>query len=234
MKCSKKEEVTMMDVSAALDYITVPTQSAIRVEGPHNTVVWLDPFHLTDAESHHDATYICITHSHYDHLSPEAIDAVKNQATQFIAPTSIKDEMQSLGFSEITSMHAGEVHNFPDLMVEAVPAYNVMPERLEMHPQARGWLGYILTFPDNPVRIFCAGDTDQNKDNEKISCDIALLPIGGTYTMDPLQAAAFTNVIKPQAVIPIHYGSIVGTYEDFNTFAAHVDPHIEIVRKLQR
>ena len=52
--------------------------------------------------------------------------------------------------------------------------------------------------------------------------------------MDPLQAAAFTNSIKPQVVIPIHYGSIVGTYTDFDTFAAHVDPHIRVVRKLER
>ena len=131
-------------------------------------------------------------------------------------------------------MCAGDIQHFPDLIVEAVPAYNVLPERLEMHPQACGWLGCILTFPDNPVRIFCAGDTDQNADNEKISCDIALIPIGGTYTMDPLQAAAFTNTIKPQVVIPIHYGSIVGAYADFDTFATHVDPHIRVVRKLER
>ncbi|WP_428379834.1 MBL fold metallo-hydrolase [Olsenella sp. Marseille-QA0557] len=223
-----------MNISEMLDSIAVPTQSAIRIEGPHDTVVWLDPFHLTDEESRHDATYICITHSHYDHLSPEAIDAVKHQTTRFIVPASVKDEVRSLGVSDITSMCAGDIQHFPDLIVEAVPAYNVLPERLEMHPQAHGWLGYILTFPDNPVRIFCAGDTDQNADNEKISCDIALIPIGGTYTMDPLQAAAFTDTIKPQVVIPIHYGSIVGAYADFDTFAAHVDPHIRVVRKLER
>lgn len=224
----------MKDIAGVVDKITVPTQSAIRIEGPHNTVIWLDPFHLNAAEALHDATYLCITHGHYDHLSPEDIELVSCPTTHLIAPASLQNEVSALKMPATTLMHAGEVQSFSNLTIEAVPAYNVLPERLAMHPQAQGWLGYILSFPDNPVRIYCAGDTDQNVNNENISCDIALIPIGGTYTMDAVQAALFVNTIKPQVVIPIHYGSIVGAYTDFDTFAAHVDPHIKVVRKLQR
>ena len=67
-----------------------------------------------------------------------------------------------------------------------------------------------------------------------MSCDVALVPIGGTYTCDPHQAAAFVNALRPHAVVPTHYGSIVGTYADFDVFAAEVDPAIEVIRKLER
>ena len=224
----------MRDIAAIVNAISVPTQSAIRIEGPHGTVVWLDPFHLTEAEASHDATYLCITHAHYDHLSPDDIALVKNTSTHLIAPASTHEELAGISAAETTLMKAGETQTYSDLVIEAVPAYNVEQERLGMHPQAQDWLGYILSFTDNPVRIYCAGDTDQNPDNENVSCDVALIPIGGTYTCDPVQAAKFVNTIKPQVVIPIHYGSIVGSYSDFDAFKAHVDSGIEVVRKLQR
>ena len=97
-----------------------------------------------------------------------------------------------------------------------------------------GWLGYVVTLDGEPTRYYVSGDTDQNPDNEVVRCDVALVPIGGTYTCDPGQAAAFVNALRPAAVIPTHYGSIVGTYADFDTFAAAVDPAIEVIRKLER
>ena len=84
-----------------------------------------------------------------------------------------------------------------------------------MHPKGNGWLGYVLTLDGDQTRYYCAGDTDQNPNNEAVSCEVALVPIGGTYTMDARQAAAFVNALRPRVAVPIHYGSFVGTYEDF-------------------
>lgn len=219
---------------SSLENVRVFTQSAIRIEGAAGTVACFDPFALTDAEAAHDADYVLITHAHYDHLSPEDYARVAGEKTVVVAPASMEREVAGLGAAATQLMSAGEKIELPGLCVEAVPAYNVEPERLGMHPQANGWLGYVVTLDGAPTRYYVSGDTDQNPDNETVSCDVALVPIGGTYTCDPRQAAAFVNALRPAAVVPTHYGSIVGTYANFDAFAAAVDPAIEVIRKLER
>lgn len=220
----------------SLENIRVLTQSAIRIQNKDGVVIYLDPFSLTDAEAAHDADYVFITHAHYDHFSPEDIARVAGDHTELVAPASMGAEVARVADEiEATAVHllqAGGRLELPGVAVEAVPAYNVEPERLEMHPQANGWLGYALTV--DGVRYYAAGDTDQNPDNEQVTCDVALVPIGGTYTCDPHQAAAFVNALHPKAVVPIHYGSIVGAWENFDEFASEVAAGIEVVRKVER
>ena len=219
---------------SSLENVRVFTQSAIRIEGAAGTVAYFDPFALSDAEAAHDADYVLITHAHYDHLSPEDYARVAGEKTVVVAPASMAGEVSGLGAGETHLMGAGEKIELPGICVEAVPAYNVEPERLAMHPRENGWLGYVVTLDGEPTRYYVSGDTDQNADNETVSCDVALVPIGGTYTCDPRQAAAFVNALRPRAAVPTHYGSIVGTYANFDAFAAAVDPAIEVVRKLER
>lgn len=219
---------------SSLENVRVFTQSAIRIEGAGGTVAYFDPFSLTAAEAAHDADYVLITHAHYDHLSPEDYARVAGEKTVVVAPASMEREVAGLDAAATHLMSAGEKIELPGLCVEAVPAYNVEPERLGMHPRENGWLGYAVTLDGEPTRYYVSGDTDQNPDNEVVSCDVALVPIGGTYTCDPRQAAAFVNALRPRAVVPTHYGSIVGTYADFDAFAAAVDPAIEVIRKLER
>ena len=219
---------------SSLENVRVFTQSAIRIEGAAGTVAYFDPFSLTDAEAAHDADYVLITHAHYDHLSPEDYARVADEKAVVVAPASMTGEVAGLGAADARLMSAGEKIELPGLCVEAVPAYNVEPERLGMHPRENGWLGYVVTLDGEPTRYYVSGDTDQNADNETVSCDVALVPIGGTYTCDPRQAAAFVNALRPRAAVPTHYGSIVGTYANFDAFAAAVDPAIEVVKKLER
>lgn len=216
----------------ALDRIRVITHSAIRIETSAGTVVYADPFDLTDADAAHDADLVLVTHGHYDHLSPEDIARVAQAATELVAPASLADEVAGLGTAKVHPMRAGERIEVAGIAIEAVPAYNVEPGRLGLHPQANAWLGYVLTV--DGTRVYIAGDTDRNPDNARVSCDVALIPIGGTYTMDPAQAAAFVNEIRPKVAIPTHYGSVVGTPEDFAAFAAAVDPAIEVAEKMER
>ena len=221
-------------MSVSLENVRVFTQSAIRLEGADGTVVYFDPFALTDAEAAHDADYVLITHAHYDHFSPEDYARVAGEKTVVVAPASLAGEVTGLVAAEAHLMAAGEKLELPGLCVEAVAAYNVEPERLGMHPRENGWLGYVVTLDGEPTRYYVSGDTDQNPDNEVVRCDVALVPIGGTYTCDPHQAAAFVNALRPAAVVPTHYGSIVGTYDDFDAFAAEVDPAITVIKKLER
>ena len=219
---------------SSLENVRVFTQSAIRIEGAGGTVAYFDPFALTDAEAARDADYVLITHAHYDHLSPEDYARVAGEKTVLVAPASMAGEVAGLGAAATHLMSAGEKIELPGLTVEAVPAYNVEPERLAMHPRENGWLGYVVTLDGEPTRYYVSGDTDQNPDNETVSCNVAFVPIGGTYTCNPRQAAAFVNALRPRAVVPTHYGSIVGTYADFDAFATAVDPAITVIRKLER
>ena len=78
-----------------------------------------------------------------------------------------------------------------------------------------------------------AGDTDMTEDNRKVKCDVAMIPIGGTYTMDAMQAAQLINEIKPDIAIPTHYGSAVGSPKDADTFKEQVNSDIEVVIKME-
>ena len=92
-------------------------------------------------------------------------------------------------------------------------------------PQSLGAIADQLQFRKQVV-------TDALKENTSIECDIAMIPIGGTYTMNPREAASFINDLKPPVVIPTHYGSIVGKPSDVVEFEKNVGPQTEVVRKL--
>ncbi len=85
---------------------------------------------------------------------------------------------------------------------------------------------YVLTLGE--CECYIAGDTDMTDENKRVVCDIAMIPIGGTYTMNARKAPEFANTIRPHTVIPIHYGSVVGRPEDAETFKNLVDKDIEV------
>ncbi len=218
-----------MALSKTLGNVSVLAHSAIRIQSEDGTVIYFDPFELVDEP--HDADCVFITHTHYDHLSPEDAAKVMNSRTVVVCPESaLAETEQALDAAEYRTMAPGSSMELGAIAVEAVPAYNVEPERLGFHPKENGWVGYVVAV--DGVRYYVSGDTDQNPDNETVKCDVALIPIGGTFTMDPAQAAQFANTLKPQIVVPTHYGSAVGKKEDVDAFEPLVDPAITVVRKL--
>ncbi len=200
-----------------LDRITVNTQSSIRI-GLEGAVLYFDPFRI-DGQPH-DADIIFITHKHYDHYSPEDIEKVSKPETIFVTPYDLYLEQR-------VSLVPGSSTLVKGIKAETVPAYNI--DR-PYHPKDNGWLGYIVHCGGQ--RIYVAGDTDATPEAMAVSCDIALVPIGGTYTMTPEEAADLINTIKPKVAIPTHYGSIVGRLEDGERFLELVDPDIEVLLKL--
>ena len=105
---------------------------------------------------------------------------------------------------------------------ETVPAYNTSKQ---FHPKENEWVGYVIQIKG--TRYYIAGDTDITEENKKVKCDVALVPVGGTYTMDFKEAAYLINEIKPKIAVPIHYGSVVGTKKDAIDFSKLVHPEIE-------
>lgn len=113
---------------------------------------------------------------------------------------------------------AGTIHEFNQLSVETVPAYNNLKP---FHTKGNKWLGYIVKM--DGITYYIAGDTDVNTDVKKVKCDVALVPIGGHYTMDKKQAADFICGMRPKAAIPTHYGDIVGNPADGTDFKDYID-----------
>ena len=93
------------------------------------------------------------------------------------------------------------------------------------HPEKNEWVGYLIDF--NNKKYFITGDTDINKENKQIKCDVLLLPVGGVYTMDYKEAATLTNLIKPKLAIPTHYQTVVGTKVDAINYTNLLDKDIE-------
>lgn len=200
-----------------LNNITVNTQSSIRIEG--SKILYFDPFKI-EADKH-DADIIFITHEHYDHFEPESIMKLKKENTILVAPESMKKQVLSTqGFTSDNCVfyNPGEMHELGDITIETIPAYNKLKP---FHPKSKKWQGYVVKMDD--IRYYVAGDTDVNEDIKKVQCDVAIIPIGGHFTMDKKQAADYIVGLKPKAVIPTHYGSIVGDKADGQAFKADVE-----------
>ena len=205
------------------DNITINAHSSIRVGG--ETILWFDPFHLTDEP--HDADIVFITHDHYDHLSPEDIARARKADTVFVLSASCRASAEKNGLGDCVYLNPGDKTEVRGVPVEAVAAYNVLKP---FHPKKNEWLGYVVTLESQ--RLYVAGDTDENKDNLAVQCDIALVPVGGTYTFDAKHAAKFVNKLRPAVAIPTHYGDIVGDIADGDAFAGAVDAGIAVVKKI--
>ena len=203
-----------------LENIEVLYHSSIKIN--KEDTIYFDPFKID--KEYHDADIIFITHSHYDHYSEEDILKVRKESTHVVAPVDLLDNLLTLGFTKknITTVKPNENYNVNGLTFKTVPAYNT---NKNFHPKSNNWVGYLLTLNDTVYYI--AGDTDITKENKQVKCDVAFVPIGGTYTMDYKEAAELINEIKPKIAVPTHYATIVGSIEDGKNFSKLLNSDIE-------
>ena len=206
--------------------ITVFTQNSIRITD-RDRQIYIDPFQMR--EEPQDADYILITHDHYDHFSPEDIKKVAGSNTILIVPEKMQGKANEAAdlVSRIVTVKPGVHQEIDGLEIETVPAYNILKP---FHPKSAEWVGYILQVDGK--RVYIAGDTDATNEAKAVKCDIALIPIGGTYTMDAKKAAELVNTICPSVAIPVHYGSIVGKPGDGEVFADNVKDPIKVEFKI--
>lgn len=194
-----------------LENIEVLTHSSIRIN--KNKMIYIDPFRVE--KSYNDADLVFITHDHYDHYCEEDIDKVKKADTVFIVPKDLSVKLLKRGIRQdcIIEIEPNQTKRALGIRFEAIPAYNV---NKRFHPKENDWIGYIIEI--DGIRYYIAGDTDINEYNRKVKCDVAFVPVGGTYTMDSKEAVQLINEIEPKIAVPIHYGSIVGTNQDAINF----------------
>jgi L-ascorbate metabolism protein UlaG (beta-lactamase superfamily) len=163
-------------------------------------VVYVDPWGVTDDVP---ADVILITHAHHDHLQPNEIARLRTDTTTIVAPRDVADALTG----DVTAIEPGDSVEAGGLKVQAVPAYNTAEERLDMHPKANRWVGYVFEFGGRT--FYHAGDTDALPELESLDPDVAMVPIGGTYTMDWEEAAGFVKAMEPRMAVPMHYGFVV-------------------------
>lgn len=178
-------------------------------------MVYIDPWGVTRPDP---ADVIFITHAHYDHFSLEDIERIRKADTRIVAPHDIAQELSG----DVLAVRPGDSIDVSGIRGEAVPAYNVSEERLEFHPRANEWVGYVLDLGGH--RYYHAGDTDHLDDLEQVRADVAFLPVGGTYTMDVTEAAGLARAMRPGLAVPMHYGFVAGTEADGQRFAEEAAP----------
>ena len=197
-------------------------QSAYRWDGDGATV-YIDPWGVPEGAP--EADVIFITHAHDDHFLPEEIQRLTGKATQIVAPRDIAAELSG----KVQPVSPGDTVEAGGIKGQAVPAYNIAEERLEMHPKENGWVGYLLQLGD--TTYYHAGDTDHLTDLETISPQVAFVPVGGTFTMNASEAAGLVRIMSPQLAVPMHYGFVVGSPSDAERFRQEADPvKVEILK----
>ena len=203
-----------------LENVEVLCHSSIKIN--KEKVIYIDPFKIE--KNYNDADIVFITHDHYDHYSEEDIDKVINENTTIIIPEELLTKLLKKGINKnaIITVEPNEKYMVQGIKFETIPAYNT---NKTFHPKENGWVGYIIEIKG--VRYYIAGDTDITEENRRVKCDVAFVPVGGTYTMDFKEAATLVNEIKPKMAIPIHYGDIVGTKQDAIDFSKLLHPEIK-------
>jgi L-ascorbate metabolism protein UlaG (beta-lactamase superfamily) len=171
---------------------------------------YLDPFQLSSPEK---ADAIFITHSHYDHCSLQDIEKIAKDGTVIVCTADSQSKINRIDKKiEIVLVEPNKEIKFGDIKIKTVPAYN---NSKQFHSKSEYWIGYVLQF--GKTIVYHAGDTDFIKEMQEISkqltgsYSIALLPVGGTYTMNADEAVKAAVAVNASLSIPMHYGSVSST-----------------------
>jgi L-ascorbate metabolism protein UlaG (beta-lactamase superfamily) len=195
--------------------------AAIKVFG--EKIIYIDPFQLKEAEK---ADIILVTHGHYDHCSIADIRQIAKNDTVVVATPDCQSKLSpdKTGVADVRIVCPGMKIDVYGIRIETIPAYNA---NKSFHQRMEEWVGYIINTKGK--RIYHAGDTDLIPEMRNLKgIDIAFLPVGGTYTMTAKEASEAANTINPRVAVPMHYGSIVGSKADAETFKRLARVKVEI------
>jgi L-ascorbate metabolism protein UlaG (beta-lactamase superfamily) len=200
---SNGKEATMLE--EILQHLRWLGHDGFAVTGAGQTVVF-DPYQVRMPLS---ADVVLVTHSHYDHCSPEDIAKVSHAQTVIVTEAESAAKLKG----DVRIMMPGDHTTIGSVSIEAVTAYNTDKK---FHPRAKNWLGFVVSLEG--IRIYHAGDTDLIPEMDAIHCDVALLPVSGTYVMTAEEAVEAARRLKPRVAIPMHYDTLVGSRTDAERF----------------
>ncbi|MCX8158255.1 MAG: metal-dependent hydrolase [Candidatus Diapherotrites archaeon] len=158
---------------------------------------------------------ILLTHEHFDHFDKEFVEKVARKNMCFVVGNEDLLKELNLPSSILKPAKSFSNLNIKDVFIECFPSH---------HPTSFYPLSYLIRIKDESV--FHAGDTDLMDYFAKIRANVALLPIGGSYTMDVVDAVRATKMIKPDFVIPMHYNTWDDIKADPNEFKIKIEKSI--------
>jgi len=185
----------------------------------NSKIIYIDPYMIK--EDMEKADIILITHGHYDHCSVEDIKKVVKEGTRIFVTADAQSKVTRFDVPvKIEIVEPGQEIDLGDIKISTVASYNIDKH---FHPKEEQWVGYILKM--NGIIVYHSGDSDVIPEMQKLTGFkqqdkkfIALLPVGGRFTMSAEEAAEAARIIKPSLAIPMHWGSIVGSEEDAKEF----------------
>lgn len=206
--------------------ITRIAHDTFRIAG--SKVLYTDPYKVKEKDQ---ADIVVISHEHFDHLSREDLEKVCTPKTRIVASSLCKDGVKGLKVAETRFVDPGGKASVDGVDIEAVPAYNVNKFRepgKAFHPKGEARVGFVIRL--DGTTVYFAADTDFIPEMRSIKCDIALLPVSGTYVMTAEEAAKAAVALNPKIAVPMHYGAIVGSEDDARKFKSLVkNCQVEIV-----
>jgi len=189
----------------------------------------LCPVKLDDIST---ADIVLVTHDHFDHLA-NAADIVKKTAATLVAAPETARKLQSMGVPSENVIYGGYGMNIGGSA--EIKGITVTMTQAFHSSETASPVGYILKLEDG-TSIYHAGDTgifdSMRLLRELYRIDLALLPIGGVFTMDPVQASKALTLLKPKTVIPMHYRTfpiLEQNADRFKKLAKKVDPKVRVV-----
>jgi L-ascorbate metabolism protein UlaG (beta-lactamase superfamily) len=170
----------------------------------NGVVIHVDPVSRGGPDYAHmpQADLVLITHEHSDHMDPAAVALLKKTGTEIVYTAKCAEKIP--GGTVLANGQSRTVHG---ILIEAVPAYNIVHMRsagVPFHPRGIG-NGYVLTFGDK--RVYVAGDTENIPEMKELkNIDVAFLPMNLPYTMTPEMVADAARMFRPKILYPYHYG----------------------------
>lgn len=227
----KKEIAYSQKEITTRDLKITPISHATAVIDFKNTSMYLDPTGGAEAFSNFKKPdYILITDIHGDHMNLKTLKALNLETSVIIAPKAVAEKLMELKVKEIITIGNGEVKNFDNFKIEAIPMYNLREEALKFHPKGRG-NGYVLTI--NNERIYFSGDTEDIPEMRNLkNIDRAYVCMNLPYTMTVESAADAVVNFKPKKVYPYHYRGTEGLSDvkKFKQIVNEKDKNVEVIQ----
>lgn len=193
--------------------------SSFQILYDDGTTVFIDPYfssegreippYVKDAHWVKKCDIVLVTHEHHDHFEPDTVSEIAERTwANVVAPRPVLQQLRIPEKIKV-DVRVGDTFDIKGVHIEVVKA---------VHPQSEYPVGYVIQ--KDGVRIYAAGDTYEFAQMSDIRCDWALLPIGGTYTMDAINAETAAKAIACKYVVPTHYNTWPRIAQDPAAFAA--------------
>ena len=219
--------------------ITWLGHATVLIQTARGTNILIDPYIAQNPKYPRDFVlpskidYILLTHGHGDHISDTVPVAAKHGST-VVAIYELADYMAGKGVAQIIGMNLGGTVQLEDVaatMVEAKHSAGAQDEQGTHYVGVAA--GYVLTLADGPV-LYHSGDTavfgDMQLIRELYKPEVAMLPIGGHFTMGPKEAALAVRLLAPRVILPLHFGTFPPLKGTPEALAALIDAGVQVVR----